>query len=142
MDKNWFAGIISRYPKAYYECLYNYRDYYPEAWKEKMRDQDEMLTYFSGHKLVVAIETVPGGRPGPEKYFRFRITGIYEIVSGYNFHSTAEARSAALEFCFMIRDFVLRSKEGLPVFSRGRIVGREVVEEKGWGVNSSIKKLK
>ncbi len=112
MTKAWFTRIKSCYPKAYYECLYRFRDFYPEHWKAHMTTSSDLIEYFRDRRLNITIESETKGQ-GEEARTRFRfvITGAMDCQSAFEYKKVIHAQWAALEFAFMMRNFKLRKKE-------------------------------
>lgn len=112
MTRDWFTNIIKTYPKAYYECLFRFKDFYPLNWKDKMRNAEALMEYFKEREVTIEIICNPLANH-PETHYGFRITGALEIKSMKPFATRKHVEWAALEFAFSTRNFKLRLEEKL-----------------------------
>ena len=112
MTKEWFYNILKCYPKAYYECVYKFKDYYPDDWEAYMKDVNKLLKYFKGVGVDFEFSHVKRGFD-KDQYLvhKFKILGKQRVESDYEFFKLNHAKWAALEYAFMVRSFKLRQLE-------------------------------
>ena len=110
MTKEWFKNILKCYPKAYYECLFDFKDKYPESWKDLMKQPKMLVEFFLRRAIHISVEE--GLDPFfNHQSFKFKISSSYQLESDFEFIKPIYATWAGLEYAFMVLNFQIRRQQ-------------------------------